>query len=96
MDYIIREIAKSMDLDPDKLVNNMGDAAVQAEILKKFQAENPEPPKPQAGPPQAGPQKPPAGAQVQDTQGSGGGTIGTGSVPTPGEQGFSANKGPMQ
>tara|TARA_E500000305_G_scaffold38598_1_gene29599 strand:- start:225 stop:2327 length:2103 start_codon:yes stop_codon:yes gene_type:complete len=96
MDYIIREIAKSMDLDPDKLVNNMGDAAVQAEILKKFQAENPEPPKPQAGPPQVGPQKPPAGAQVQDTQGSGGGTIGTGSVPTPGEQGFSANKGPMQ
>jgi len=96
MDYIIREIAKSMDLDPDKLVNNMGDAAIQAEILKKFQAENPEPPKPQAGPPQAGPQKPPAGAQVQDTQGSGGGTIGTGSVPTPGEQGFSANKGPMQ
>jgi len=96
MDYIIREIAKSMDLDPDKLVNNMGDAAIQAEILKKFQAENPEPPKPQAAPPQAGPQKPPAGTQVQDTQGSGGGTIGTGSVPTPGEQGFSANKGPMQ
>jgi len=96
MDYIIREIAKSMDLDPDKLVNNMGDAAIQAEILKKFQAENPEPPKPQAGPPQAGPQKPPAGAQVQDTQGSGGGTIGTGSVSTPGEQGFSANKGPIQ
>ena len=95
MDYIIREIAKSMDLDPDKLVNSLPDAAVQAEILKKFQAENPPPPKPQAGP-QAGPQKPPAGAQAQDTQGSGGGTVGTGSVPTPGEQGFSANKGPMQ
>ena len=97
MDYIIREIAKSMDLDPDKLVNSMGDAAVQAEILKKFQAENPSPPQPQAGPPapQGGP---PAGAQVQDTQGSGGGTIGTGTVPTPGEQGFSANtgQGPMQ
>ena len=97
MDYIIREIAKSMDLDPDKLVNSMGDAAVQAEILKKFQAENPPPPQPQAGPPtpQGGP---PAGAQVQDTQGSGGGTIGTGTAPTPGEQGFSANtgQGPMQ
>ena len=91
MDYIIREIAKSMDLDPDKLVNSLPDAAVQAEILKKFQAENPAPPKPQGGP-----QKPPAGAQAQDTQGSGGGTVGTGSVPTPGEQGFSANKGPMQ
>ena len=95
MDYIIREIAKSMDLDPDKLVNSLPDAAVQAEILKKFHEENPAPPKPQAGP-QGGPQKPPAGAQAQDTQGSGGGTVGTGSVPTPGEQGFSANKGPMQ
>jgi len=98
MDYIVREIAKSMDLDPDKLVNSMGDAAVQAEILKKFRAENPPPPPPpQAGPPapQGGP---PAGAQVQDTQGSGGGTIGTGTAPQPGEQGFSANtgQGPMQ
>ena len=100
MDYIVREIAKSMDLDPDKLVNSMGDAAVQAEILKKFREENPPPPQPQAGPPapQGGPQKPPAGAQVQDTQGSGGGTIGTGTAPQPGEQGFSANtgQGPMQ
>ena len=98
MDYIVREIAKSMDLDPDKLVNSMGDAAVQAEILKKFRAENPPPPPPpQAGPP--APQgSPPAGAQVQDTQGSGGGTIGTGTAPQPGEQGFSANtgQGPMQ
>ena len=98
MDYIVREIAKSMDLDPDKLVNSMSDAAIQAEILKKFREENPPPPQPQAGPPQGGPQKPPAGAQVQDTQGSGGGTIGTGTAPQPGEQGFSANtgQGPMQ
>ena len=66
----------------------MGDAAVQAEILKKFREENPPPPQPQAGPPQGGPQKPPAGAQVQDTQGSGGGTIGTGTAPQPGEQGL--------
>ena len=86
MDYIIREIAKAMDLDPDKLTNSMTDAAVQAEILKKFQAENP--PEPQQAPQQA-----PAGAQVQDTQGSGGGTIGTGTAPQPGEQGFSGNTG---
>lgn len=37
MDYIVREIAKSMDLDPDKVGNNMSQAAIQAEILKKFQ-----------------------------------------------------------
>ena len=98
MDYIIREIAKSMDLDPDKLTNSMGDAAIQAEILKKFKEENPPPAPPlQAGPPPSpaagGPQKPPAGAQAQDTQGSGGGTIGTGTAPQPGEQGFSGNTG---
>jgi len=95
MDYIVREIAKSMDLDPDKVGNNMTQAAVQAEILKKFQEANPPPaPKPQPGvPPQGGPQGAPAGVQVQDTQGSGGGTIGTGTAPQPGEQGFSGNTG---
>ena len=91
MDYIIREIASSMDLDPDKVANSMTDAAIQAEILKKFQAENPPPP--QAAPPQQGA---PAGAQAQDTQGSGGGQIGTGSVPTPNEPGFTANTGEGQ
>ena len=97
MDYIVREIAKSMDLDPDKVGNNMSQAAVQAEILKKFQQENPPPAPPPGAPPvatpQGGPQKAPAGAQVQDTQGSGGGTIGTGTAPQPGEQGFSGNTG---
>jgi len=99
MDFIIREIAKSMDLDPDKVTNSMGDAAIQAEMFKKFKEENPEavapPAPPQGAPPVAaptgGPSKPPAGVQVQDTQGSGGATIGTGTVPTPGEQGFTGN-----
>ena len=90
MDYIVREIAKSMDLDPDKVGNNMTQAAVQAEILKKFQEANP-PPQPEPG--VGGPQGAPAGVQVQDTQGSGGGTIGTGTAPQPGEQGFSGNTG---
>ena len=31
--YIIREIAKSLDLDPDKVTNNMSDAAIQAELM---------------------------------------------------------------
>ena len=79
MDYIIREIAKSMDLDPDKLTNSMGDAAIQAEILKKFQAENPpevDPNAPQQGAPAPQGQAP-AGVQVQDTTGSGGGQVDT-------------------
>ena len=98
MDYIIREIAKSMDLDPDKLTNSMGDAAIQAEILKKFQAENPpevDPNAPQQGAP-APQEQAPAGVQVQDTTGSGGGQVGTGTAPIPGEQGFSANTGEGQ
>ena len=92
MDYIIREIAKSMDLDPDKVTNSLGDAAIQAEILKKFTTPPPQPE-------EAGPQGPPAppnpgaapeqaGVGVSDTTGAGGGNIGTGTVPTPGEQGF--------
>jgi hypothetical protein len=96
MDYIVREIAKSMDLDPDKVGNNMAQAAVQAEILKQFQAQNPQAaPQQQGVPSPQGQQQAPAGAQVQDTQGSGGGTIGTGTAPTPGEQGFSGNTGPQ-
>ena len=85
MDYIVREIAKSMDLDPDKVTNSMADAAIQAEIMKGFQQPMPE--QPQA-PPQ---EESPAGADVQDPTGAGGGNIGTGTAPVPGEQGFSGN-----
>ena len=83
--YIVREIAKSMDLDPDKVTNNMNEAALQAEILKGFQqpAEQPAEGQPQA----------PAGADVMDPTGVGGGNMGVGMAPTPGEQGFSANNG---
>ena len=80
--YVITEIAKSMDLDPDKVVNNMNEAILQAEILKGMQAP--------AQPAEAG-MAAPAGADVMDPTGAGGGNIGTGMVPVPGEQGFSAN-----
>ena len=91
MDYIIREIAKSMDLDPNKVTNSMQDAAIQAEILKAFQ---PAPPAAPGGPAPVGPQGEaavPPGANVQDMTGAGGGNIGTGTAPAPGEQGFSGN-----
>ena len=92
MDYIVREIAKSMDLDPDKVANSMSQAAVQAEILKKFQEQNPTPPPPEEGRPPQETEEVPAGGQVQDTQGSGGANIGTGSVPTPDEPGFTGTR----
>ena len=76
--YIIREIAKAMDLDPDKVTNNMDEAALQAELMKDFRAPQQEQAQPQA----------PAGVDPNDPTGSGGGTIGTGIAPTPQEQGF--------
>lgn len=79
-DYIIREIAKSLDLDPDKVTNNIKEASVQAELMKAFQQEQPQ-------------EGAPAGADAADTSGAGGGTIGTGQAPTPQEQGFSGNAG---
>ena len=79
--YIIREIAKSLDLDPDKVTNNMNEAAIQAELMKQFQQE------------QQQQQGGPAGANPMDTSGAGGGTIGVGQAPTPQEQGFSGNAG---
>jgi len=75
--YIIREIAKSLELDPDKVTNNMNEAALQAEIMKGFQQEQPAP---EEGQPQA------------DPSGAGGATIGTGGVPAPGQQGFTGNE----
>lgn len=93
MDFIIREIAKSMDLDPDKVTNSMQDAAIQAEILKGFQQPAPPPVAPEGVPTPEGAQQAPSAPQggVQDTSGGGGGQIGIGTAPVPGEQGFSGN-----
>lgn len=77
--YIISEIARTMDLDPDKIVNTAEEAAIQAELLKKFQSTQPQQ------------EQPPAGANPADTSGAGGGTIGTGTAPGPQEQGFTGN-----
>ena len=85
MDYIIREIAKSMDLDPDKVTNSMQDAAIQAELLKGFQAPAPTPEQGVPAPEGQGPQA------VADTSGGGGSQMGVGTAPTPGEQGFTGN-----
>ena len=88
MDYIIREIAKSMDLDPDKVTNSMADAAIQAEILKGFQAPAPTPEEGVANPESPAGQGPQG---VADTSGGGGSQIGTGTAPLPDEQGFTGN-----
>jgi hypothetical protein len=82
--YIIREIAKSMDLDPDKVTNNMEEAALQAALMAAQQ-------------PQQAAAVPPMGVPgVADTAGTGGGNIGVGQVPVPGEQGFTGNVQPIR
>ncbi len=82
--YVIREIAKSLDLDPDKVTNNMDEAALQAELMKGFQAPAPTPEQAMQDPMVAG-------ANPADPTGAGGGTIGTGQVPLPQEKGFTGN-----
>ena len=83
--YIIREIAKSMDLDPDKVTNNMEEAAKQAMLLQ--QTAGAAPAAAGGGVPAQGVGGPPG---VADMSGGGGGNIGVGAAPVPGEQGFSA------
>jgi hypothetical protein len=82
MPYIIREIAKSMDLDQDKVTNNMDEAARQAALMG--------PPPTPVGAPAAG-APPVPGAGVADMTGGGAGNIGVGAAAAPGEQGFSGN-----
>jgi hypothetical protein len=74
--YIVREIAKSMDLDPEKVTNSMEEAALQAKLVQQNA-----PPAPAGGGPPG----------VQDPTGAGNGNIGVGQAPTPGEQGFTGN-----
>ena len=96
MDVIVREIAKSLDLDPEKVVNNLGDAAIQAQILKQFGGMEGQPmggPEMAAEPQLQGPGGQVPGADAFDPTGSGGGTMGVGMSPGPGAQGFSANTG---
>ena len=77
--YIVREIAKSMDLDPDKVTNSFEEAALQQKLMQQNAPPAP-PAQPAGGPP-----------GVQDTAGTGGGNIGVGQAPVPGEQGFTGN-----
>ena len=69
---IIREIADSIGLDPDKVANTPEEAARMAKILQQQQADMPPPP-PEAAP----------GLSPADQQGGGGGTIGIGTAPPP-------------
>jgi hypothetical protein len=78
---ILRELGASMDLDSEKLINDEREAFKQAEIMKAA-----------GGLPTDQPQA--QGINPGDPSGGGGGNIGVGQAPVPGEQGFSAPNNP--
>ena len=70
-----------MDLDAEKLINDEREAFKQAEILKAAGGLTSQ-------------QSEAQGVNVADPSGGGGGIIGVGQAPVPGEQGFSAPQTP--
>ena len=88
---LVSELAYSLDLDPDEILNDPEEAAMMAQIIGMQNAgqnvseetQPPGQPSPMGG--ISGVPQEPAGL---DSQGTGGGTIGTGNVPTPGEDEF--------
>ena len=75
--YIIREIAKSMMLDPNKVTNTPEEMLRQTYLMQQQQQ-------------QQGPQQPPQGEM--DMTGAGNANIGVGGVPVPGEPQFAGNQ----
>jgi len=93
MNKLISELAYSLDLDPDELMNDPEEAAIMAQIIGMQNAG--QTPSPEAGPADQGqgsmggdagvPEQP----QDLGVTGTGGGNIGTGNVPQSGENEFS-------
>ena len=86
---ILSEIAKSLDIEPEKLINDPEKAAIFAKIMgmangnQQNQNNNQQSAMASDG-------GAPTGADAEDITGVGGGNIGIGGVPTPGEDSFSA------
>lgn len=79
-DYILRELASSMDLDEDKVLNDQREAAIQATMMAEIQALMPQPP---AGAP----------AQGQAPGATNGGQMAPSNAPEPGADGFTGTGG---
>ena len=87
-DYILREMAASMDLDEDKILNDPREAAIQAQMLAQLAAMMG--PAAQQG---GGGQEAAGGPGVQDPTGNGNGNIAPGAAPPPGAPGFTGEGG---
>jgi len=83
-DFILREIAASMDLDEEKILNDPREAMIQAKMMAEIQAmmpQQPEPPQEQGAP------------SPDDPTGTGGGNIAPGNAPEPTAEGFTGSGG---
>ena len=86
VDYILRELAYSLELDADKVVNDPREMMIQAELIKQMSEAmgvNTNP----AGQQQGG------APNVSDPTGNGGGNIAPGNAPSPGAAGFTGSGG---
>lgn len=86
-DFILRELAASMDLDEDKIMNDPREAMIQAKMMAEIQAMMPQPDPAQAAPAPGGAPSP------QDPTGNGNGNIAPGNAPEPGAPGFTGAGG---
>lgn len=84
-DYILRELAASMDLDEDKILNDQREAVIQAKMMAEIQALMPQ--QPQQAQPEGGPPSP------DDPTGTGGANPAPGNAPEPGADGFTGAGG---
>ena len=88
---LVSELAYSLDLDPDEILNDPEEAAIMAQIIgmqNAGQNVSEETQSPNQPSPMGGLQGVPTEPEGLDSQGTGGGTIGTGNVPLPGEDEF--------
>ena len=89
---LISELAYSLDLDPDEILNDQDEAAIMAQIIGMQNAGQNTGEETQALGEQPTPMGSPAGTPPQPQElgatGTGGGNIGTGNVPLPGESEF--------
>jgi hypothetical protein len=92
MEYILKELARSMDLDSDKIVNDPKMAQLYAQIQGQMNANQGTGAglsSPNQGGGMGSPQQATGGIDPRDSTGRGGGNIGMGASPSPGEATFS-------
>jgi len=93
---LVSELAYSLDLDPDEILNDPEEAAMMAQIIGMQNAGQTNGEEAQPGgqqPPMGGPEGVPQQPQELGATGTGGGNIGTGNVPVAGESEFSGQTG---